>query len=199
MGRPRLISGPHQVENAHRLFLQSVERGSPDFRYVALAIGAEPFQPPRWAVWECILEKDRTARRAATTLTEVDEILDEVVRYFAGEHFRRDDNPELRERPLPSLQKAIRAACATLGKRTKSLDAPKNADTSWMKDVERAWKREQQEDVVESYHQLLEWKTTKRIADIVEALVAKEFGHPPDLQQYLWMAQRLERDGDQDT
>lgn len=197
MARPKLTSGPHQVANAELLFRQSVARGKADFRYVALAIGAEPFQPPRWAVWECILEKDRVARRAPSGTKDVSVIMDEVVRFFAREQALREDHPERRTKRLPSLQQAVRSACDALGVRARGVEGPK-ADTSWMKDVERAWKREQDEDVVESHHRLLHFKTTKRISDIVEGLVAQECGHPPDLQQYLWMAREIDGGADQD-
>ena len=190
MGRKRLVSGPHEVANAERLFRASEERGQRDFRFVAMAIGAEPYRPPNWAIWECIAEKDRAGRRAASGLDEVGEILDEVARYFARDHFRRDDEPGYRMARHPSLQKAIRVACATLEKRTKDVNGPKRAETTWMKDIERAWKREQQEDVVDSYYRLLDWKITRRIDDVIEGLLAEEYGYKTDLQRHLWMARQ---------
>lgn len=192
MGNKRLLSGPHQITNAEQLFILSAQRGTPDFRYVALAIGENPYRPPSWAVWECILEKNRTARRAASGTREVSTILDEVVRFFAKEHFRRDDEPERRTKSSPPLRLAIRTACETLNLRAKERSAGA-AEASWMKDVERAWRREQQEDVVESAYVLLNWNTTKRIDEIMHGLLADEFGGPRDIQQLLWMVNELER------
>ncbi|WP_157096590.1 hypothetical protein [Tsuneonella dongtanensis] len=192
MGNKRLLSGPNEIINAERLFRQSVQRGKPDFRFVALAIGENPYRPPTWAIWECIIEKDRAARKAASGTREVSDILDEVVRFFAKEEFRRDGLPGERAKPAPSLRLAIRTACETLNLRTKERSGGA-AEASWMKDVERAWKREQQEDVVDSTYVLLNWETTKRIDEIMHALLADEFGEPRDIQQSLWISNELER------
>lgn len=161
----------------------------PDFRYIAIAIGAEPTRPPPWAVWQCILEKDRTARRAATNTVEVHRILDEVVRYLATEQFFRDDHPEEGEKASPELGAAIRAACATLGLRMDFVSGPKSAETDWMKDVKRAWEREQEEGSVDSYHRLFNWKITPRVHEVMDGLVADELGHPRDFQKIFWMLQ----------
>lgn len=197
MGNRKLRSGPNEVINAERLFRQSVENGRPDFRFVAIAIGECPFRPPTWAIWECILEKDRTARRAPSGTKEVGEILDEVVRFFAREEFARDNAAKREARP-PSLRRAIRSACGTLGKRTKYLSAG-SADTSWMKDIERAWRREQEEDVVPSTYVLSDWKTTRRIDEIMHGLLADEFGDLRDIQQSLWVANEIGRLKTRDT
>lgn len=52
-GRPKLLDGHDQIRNAKALFEMSVARGEPDFRYVALAIGAVPIRPPIWAIEAC--------------------------------------------------------------------------------------------------------------------------------------------------
>lgn len=191
MGNKKLRSGQNDILNAKQLFQRSIKAGKPDFRFVALAIGESPLRPPTWAVWECILEKDRTSPKAASGTKEVSVILDEMVRFFAREEFSRD-NAAKRKAPAPSLRKAIRSACETLELRSKERSAGA-ADATWMKDIERAWKREQQEDVVSSAYVLMNWNTTRRIDEIMHSLLADEFGDPRDIQQALWIANEMDR------
>lgn len=54
MGRKRNRGGGLQVEQAEQLF-----RESGDFRYVALAIGKHPLDPPKWAMAACTEQIDR--------------------------------------------------------------------------------------------------------------------------------------------
>lgn len=169
--------------------------GETDFRYLALTIGADPKDPPKWAVWQCILERDRTARRAAIGSTEVDDILDQLIRRLATEQFRKADNPtlgdacgtqEAMDGDIPKLATAIRAACEELGLRSDFVFAPSKAETDWMKDVVRAWDREQEEGPVNSSHRLFKWHTTKRINDIMEGMLGEEFGFAGDMERLLW-------------
>jgi len=189
-GPKKLLSGPYEIANAEELFIASVENGDPDFRYIALAIGENPFEPPRWAILECMSEKERTSSRAASRTDEVSIILDEVVRYFVADQFRREDDANYRSEPFPELRTAIRNSCAKIGKRTKYLEGSL-ADANWCRDIERAWKTEQDEVALESYPRLLNWKGTKRIADIISRSVADELGFPVDIQKALWVDKQI--------
>ena len=83
-GRPRRYIGALELENAEALFRQSVEDGSPNYRYVAMAIGAEPLTPPAWAVLACLHLKGTTEKSAGSSMERPDgDVLDEAIRIIA--------------------------------------------------------------------------------------------------------------------
>lgn len=191
MGRPKLISGYAEIANAERMFRQSVKNRKPDFRYVALAIGASPLKPPRWAVWECIMEHDRTAGRPASNVGKLGELLDEVVRVYARVQFQNEDKGRDRAIARPSLRAAIIQARAFLERGGASSS---DANDDWMKTATRAWNTEQ-ETVAESYFHLDGWNTTSRINRVIEGMIGRENGYPTDLQTAFWMLEEIAREG----
>jgi hypothetical protein len=186
MARGLKKSGQSEIDNAKALFEQSVERGRPDYRLVALAIGAAPLRPPSWAIEACILAKETTERipAAGTVPDEVGEVLDQIIRYYAGWQQDRPRDPPGSEHVPPSLREAIIASCRTLGLRTKQLDGAGNDD--WMRDVRRAWDWEQVNDGRDSYLVLDGFNTTGRIDRVLTALYGAEMGMPSDPIKALW-------------
>jgi len=186
MARGSKKSGQSEIDNAKELFEQSVERGRPDYRFVALAIGAASIRPPLWAIEACILERETTERMpaAGTVADEVGEVLDQMVRYLAVLQQDRPRDPPGSEHVPPSLREAIIASCRTLGLRTKQLDASGNDD--WMRDVRRAWDWEQVNDGRAGYLVLDGFNTTGRIDRVLTALYGAEMGMPSDPIKALW-------------
>lgn len=195
MGAKRLRSGPNEIENARNLFEASVEKRKPDYRYVALAIGENPLKPPIWAVWACIELRDAAMNSAASKVAHTSLAMDEIVRFFAKEQFLRDDQPERRGDPVPELRTAIGAARDALAKNGKSVGQGE-AEAGYFALMMRMWEREQEEDAVESHYMLFDWKVTKRIDWIIHSLIAHEEGHPPQVEQAIWMVNAFDQSTD---
>lgn len=217
MGRPRRLSGATKIGNAEELFRKSVAEGKPDYEYVALAIGDRPFDPPAWAILECIELRGDTSRAAMrghdgrASQHAMRNILDEIVRYYLAAElnherathisaWRDDVQPDLRYK-APPLRQAIIAACRSL--RTRE-DQMGRADDDWFRDVREAWDWEQQHDALvprvagsgdfsatETYHELIGWRVTRRIARVLEELQEAAGGAPADIGRALWIADQL--------
>lgn len=186
MARGSKKSGQSEIDNAQVLFRQSVERGRPDYRFVALAIGAASIRPPSWAIKACILEREKTERMpaAGTVADEVGEVLDQMIRYFASWQQDRPRTSPGSEHVPPSLREAIIGSCRTLGLRTKQFDGSGNDD--WMRDVRRAWDWEQLNDGCDGYLVLDGFNTTGRIDRVLTALYGEEVGMPSDPIKAVW-------------
>ena len=217
MGRPRRLSGATKIANAEELFRQSVAEGKPDYGYVALAIGDRPFDPPAWAVLECIELRGDTSRGAMrghdgpASKHAMRNILDEIVRYYLAAELNhekatgisvwRDDVRADSRYNAPPLRQAIIAACRGLGTRENQIGS---ANDDWFRDVREAWDWEQHHDALvsrqagsgdfsatETYHELIGWKVTRRIARVLEELQEAAGGAPADIGRALWIADQL--------
>ncbi|WP_363756272.1 hypothetical protein [Sphingobium sp. LSP13-1-1.1] len=137
-------------------------------------------------------------------------ILDEIVRfYFAAElnhekitgvsAWRDDVEADLRYK-APPLRQAIIAACRSLGTRERQIGSGED----WFRDIREAWGWEQQHDALvprhagsgdfsatETYHELIGWKVTRRIARVLEELQEAAGGAPADIGRALWIADQL--------
>ena len=217
MGRPRKLSGATKIANAEELFRQSVTAREPDYQYVALAIGERPFDPPVWAILECI-ELHGDASRAAlrghdrkASRHAMRNILDKIVRFYIAAElkheratgisaWREDVQEELRYK-RPPLRQAIISACRSLKTRENHIGS---ANDDWFRDVRDAWDYEQKHgdltpriagagplSATETYCELIGWKTTRRIVRVMEDWQEKKGGPPSDLAKALWIADQL--------
>jgi hypothetical protein len=194
VGRRERFGGSYTIHHAEELFWQSVAAGSPDYTFVALAIGASPAAPPSWAVWACIDARQNTERQTARGPDKITPpILDELVRHLARRQWsfesrdRSDAEPDAEYRP-PSFRSAvIEVAEADPNWR----DKVSGADSDWYKPIVRAWNWEQQNDLARSTFWTLEgFKTTARIDRVMTQTVAAEVGDPDDVDVWTWVAKR---------
>lgn len=183
-GRPKLASGHNQIRNARRLFDTSVANGTPDFRYVALAIGEVPIKPPKWAIDACIEEKELTETASASVAREdIGIVLDEAIRIFYDHE--EETNRDGSELPFAA---AIREAC----KRTnKFLGFDGSLGASELKTIRDAWKREQKESNLESNLFLEGFKPTERIDRVLIAKLGSEFGMSTNPMRDIWDHENL--------
>jgi hypothetical protein len=190
-GRKRRFPLGYTLEHARQLFEQSVAERKPDFRYVALAIGATPAAPPDWAIWACIeARRDEEGKSARGHDETVSVILDELVRFFdqSQRNFYQRNDASGDYKP-PSLRSAIRTVLKAQGSRCE--DAGR-ADGDWYVDITRAWNEEQKHDrAANSTWELEKLQTTTRIDRILTQEVARELGDPEDLHTWAWIAKRI--------
>jgi hypothetical protein len=180
MGNKRRSSGHTEVENARQLFEQSRERGKPDFRFVALAIGSAPVRPPAWAIRACIEECEATELRSAALSPHVDVVLDEMIRVL-DEHQQKGG--DLRK-------KSVRSAILEATSRTSVCDAARGPlDDDQIRRIREAWDREQIEDRRHSVFPLEGYETTHRTDRVLTALYGEEWGMPADPVKALWRAE----------
>lgn len=201
MGRPKRQSGSTIIAQAEMLFVRSVEAGKPDFRYVALAIGATPQSPPDWAMLACIeLRRDTDGQPGRGNSSDIEGILDGIVRFYdrcEQEHeqrVRQGSSAPSSYRP-PSLRSAIRSVAA--GKR----DDHANGNDDWCRDIRCAWEHEQEFDLAP--HSLFQFEqdnipknkrwlhTTARIDRVMREAVADELDHPLDVETWAWVTKKL--------
>ena len=189
MGRRKRYGGSYTVENAEKLFQQSVALGKPDYQLVALAIGACPSAPPSWAVLACIELRQQYERLPARgNDAEMSFILDDLVRFF--DRAGRNGEP-------PSLRSAIIQVMTDRGLRQHRADS---ANDDWFRDIREAWEWEQANELApSSFMQLADGhfidayrlKTTSRIHRVLMQDVATEVGDPQDVHVWAWIAQRM--------
>lgn len=177
MARTRKKSGSEQLAKARTLFQESVENGRPDFRYVTLAIGAAPHNPPRWAMLECILEHERTLH-LASTLTEAKTpqndprtMMDAIALAYLGELVRQEEKPRS-ERVAPKLQEMIRLAYQSIS----GEPWPDKSDSDAYRNWERWWNDEQQRGELESGsgYELFDLRITPRIEALITSFTGRE-------------------------
>lgn len=189
MGNKEIRSGGEEIARAKELFHQSLEAGEPDFRFVALAIGSNPTNPPSWAILECRIECERTSRRAASKNESLDKMLDEIALAYVEERARREDNPELRDNPIPPFREMVRRAYKSAFGST----LPRAAESDAYKQYERKWKDEQRNATIESHHRLFHWKMTPRIEDALNYFVGTEMDLFPNPTRAALIMQMLAR------
>jgi len=187
MGNRAILSGGELIANAKDLFFQSVESGEPDFRLAVLAIGQSPATPPSWAMWECRFEYERTSRRASSKHESQDEMLDEIARAYVEEMARREDNPELRSKPVPSFREMVRRAHHA----AFDQPLPKLAESDAYKQYDRKWRDEQQNAAIQSTYNLFDWKITPRIEAILDHFIGTEMDLFPDPARAAFIMQAL--------
>lgn len=204
-GRKSRYGAGYAIEHAERLFRQSVDEKRPDYKFVALAIGAAPASPPSWAIFECIQLRQREERNAGRGHEQnVSDILDDVVRFYdrAQRNFEdqcRNTSATLDDYSPPSLAKAIRQV---LAEREERQDIACKVDGDWFRDVRNAWNLEQKNDLAPSAIMHLDegkaakkrggfLKTTHRIARVLQQSMAQEIGHPEDLATWAWTTKRI--------
>jgi hypothetical protein len=179
------------VEQAEQLFAQSVASGKPDYKYVALAIGASPAAPPDWAVGACIeLRRAEEQKSSRGICNDVSDILDEMVRHFdRTERAFYESGERKGGYSPPSLRSTIRQATTALGQRKGDVN---RADDDWCRDIIRAWNEEQKHDrAPHSAWELEGFVTTARIDRVLTQAVAKELGDPEDTATWAWMTKRV--------
>lgn len=210
MGRRPRVGGGYEVERAKELFDLSVQQGKPDYRYIAIAIGASPTMPPPWAVFACIDARVAAERGVARgNDAQMDNILDQIVRVydaaerdFENDHWGSSDAWDS-YRP-PSLRAAILTALEQIGLRQKHMA---DANDDWFRDIREAWDWEQREMVVpeNTLKQLAmmhleppkddhDPKTTWRVSRVLQETMAAEMEHPTDPQVWAWVATRLDHE-----
>lgn len=184
-------SGQHDIDHARENFEASVKAGRPDYRFVALAIGAAPVAPPEWAMLACIAEKEREEKRSAAVAggDSIDAVLDELIRFYDREQQRRTSAGHLNTAKPTSLRAALMAVYELLGE----VSSTGYADDGWLRTARRAWEREQKEDRRESYFVLAGWNITGRIERVLMALQGPEFGYPSDPVKELWLQEEAGR------
>lgn len=170
MANKRKLSGGEEIANAKKLFFQSIERGEPDFRFAVLAIGQNPATPPSWALWECRFEYERTFRQPSSQCDKTDVMLDEIARAYVVEMARREDNPNLRSRPVPSFREMVRRAYRAVYDQPLS----NSTESGPYRHFDRKWKDEQQNAAINSDYELFDWNITPRIEAILDDFVGTE-------------------------
>lgn len=219
-GRPRRASGYSQITTAQERYLQSLDSSDePDFHAIALSIGSQPSSksnwgykacidhapdfevlfeqtgdfrhvveaiglwpesPPRWAVEACMEEVARIEAQAPAD-SNIHSVLDEIASVLLAHHFDTVNASEMK------LQTAIRVALENLGR-----------DETYfhhnLRTIERAWKREQEEDVVDSHFEIEGHNFTGRMRRISQNEALDREGLPRDLARAFWRAEN-ERDG----
>lgn len=122
---------PEDIENARELF-----EASNDPLYLVLAIGAEPFQPPTWAMEAAIRLARDTAGAAShgNDRIRLGRLLDEMHREF----FRLRDLVPLGDEYQPP---AVRRVVTTVLKKQVPPVAEKEMESN-IKVLETAWRRE---------------------------------------------------------
>lgn len=217
MGRPRKLSGATKIAKAEQLFRQSMMAGTPDYEYIALAIGERPFDPPDWAMLECIELHSNTIKAStrgndnATSRHAMRQILDKIIRFYIAAELKHeritgvsvwsDDVPEELVYKRPSFSHAVISACRSLKTRENEIS---RANTDWHRDVRVAWEYEQSHehlpqrvagsrrfDESETYFQLFGWKTTVRIDRVMSEWQEKTSRVPANLSKALWLADKL--------
>lgn len=194
MGRKKQYGPGYDIHHAEELFEQSVERKKPDYRYVALAIGKSPVAPPDWAILACIQARQEEERKAASLTPDlVSPVLDDLVRFFAKEQWDFEDRMKKSKKPLPvftptPLRKALRLV---LSGKERWKDHINGANDDWQAPFREAWRREQENDVLQShFFQLDGFKTTSRIERVLCQLLGQEYDGPEDLEYTAWIAKR---------
>lgn len=201
MGRPKRMSGHNEIANAQKLFERSQADGKPDYRYVALAIGASPGAPPDWAMLACIELRSTTEHRAARGIAnDIEFVLDEVVRLFdlqeqqfeqANEH--KDGKIPWGDYKPPSLRAAI---LFVLEEQELRRDRAIAGNDDWFDDIREAWDWEQTHDRLSIDGLNLSLRTfypTHRIDRVMNAAVAEECHNPVDTDKWAWITQRLSK------
>lgn len=186
MGRPNNNSGHWTVENAEQLFIKSVADGKPDFRLVALAIGAAPISPPRWAIYACIEEKEREQRKPPTSSfyvssSEIDKVLNKLIRHLYDRQEERETNPVTMNDLPPPIRSSLIKTLELL-----NLPVEEGANDDWLRPYRRAWEHEQAQDACWSAHRLEGYVMTFRIDRELQAYMGELVGYPPDPVQALW-------------
>ena len=204
-GRKTAHSGHYHIANAERLFSETK-----DFRYIALAIGEHPFEPPSWAIEACIAERLAAERSTsmATSVKHASRILDLAVTLMAlheEEYFKPSFNISTRRsrrdwhthygnryKCMP-LETALRQALLAIDPNPVDVDGA-------VGNLVNALKREQEEDDDPLYsaqaavHILRGIGPTKRITRVLNAM--EEWTSSPDSplsadpELMLWTAKR---------
>lgn len=195
MGRKKQYGPGYDIHHAEALFEQSVNKSTPDYRYVALAIGKSPAAPPDWAILACIQARREEERKAASLTPKlVSPVLDDLVRFFAREQWEFEDRMMNSAEPLPEFsptpfRKALRLV---LSGRDRWKDYINSADDNWQAPFREAWRREQRLDILQSHYFRLDgFKTTSRFERVLCQLVAQEYDGPEDLEFAAWITKRI--------
>lgn len=152
MGRKKSWGGAAQIERAEQMF-----RESGDYKYVALAIGSRPLDPPKWAMLACVKLRLKSEALSALgrNVQHVDAILDTAVWFLAQHQTERFEKcqaigdpaqraacklaikPMARDR---ALKKAIRHINPDL------MDDKQGRLVSTLDALKKAWDREKKEE-----------------------------------------------------
>ncbi|MDT0576494.1 hypothetical protein RM533_09870 [Croceicoccus sp. F390] len=213
MGRNERYGAGYEIQNAEKLFLQSVTDNAPDYKYVALAIGVRPARPPAWAMLACIELRQREEVTAARgSLTDVPFILDELIRFYLRKQREFENRPEyvsddLDNYSLPPLRSAILHVLQENGLRGAEGGT---ADDNWHRDIRNAWDWEQERDFIvdadpacemrldgflKSKGKRVPIKTTSRIQRVLMQAMAQENDDPVDLHYWAWITKQAVEHG----
>ena len=164
MGRNKRYGGGYSVQNAEEMFRQSAggagQGGERDYRYVALAIGNSPANPPNWAILECIELRQSEERKAARGHPDkVSAVLDDLVRFFDLMQREFEAAAILADAEAPKYKPpSIRSAIIHV------LELGGDANDDRFRDIREAWNWEQKHDLApNSYFGLDGFNTTSRI------------------------------------
>lgn len=194
MGNTRKMSGGEEIANAKELFDKGVSNGKPDFRYVALAIGATPASPPRWAMLECLLEYEQTLRLTSSRVTtdrpenDPHKMMDAIALAYLKEHVRQESINRTR-RTKPHLREMIRKGYEALALKPW----PYGSDGDSYKQWERKWEGEQKNARIEGgyEYELFDLYMTPRIEEIITAFTGREMNLPEKPDRAAFAVQQM--------
>lgn len=202
MGRNKRYGAGYSVQNAEEMFNQSVKDAGPggegDYRYVALAIGGSPANPPNWAILECVALRQAEERKAARGHPDkVSAVLDDLIRFFDQKQrefeFDQKKKRETEENAQPSRAEAtiyqppsLRSAIIDVLK----LDGGANDDD--FRVIREAWNWEQDNDPAPSgLFSLDGFTTTSRIERVLFQSAAIAYEGPEDLEYAAWIYKKM--------
>lgn len=184
---PKLKHGGNfDIMNAERLFLETN-----NFRYVALAIGANPVRPPSWAMEACIAER-LTAERSSSggQRQHTSRILDLAIalmathedEYFLPARSLKDEESRIAWYKLYEVQYKAKPLATALRQALLIIDPHEKLIDAAIVNLRNAWMREQKEERLNeknfSVLRLRKIKTTARIDRVLRAM--EEWKSAPD-------------------
>jgi hypothetical protein len=160
VAKTRKDSGTYEIDNAEELFRRSVANKKTDYRYVAMAIGQNPLEPPDWAIRECVqartvTEQEPSLRPPGKSGGMLDQIIIEFLKHrdaweFRCWQFKRSEkagHTGLPDKPEPYIQLKFAEACRRAWKIASGINTePTRGD---IEDYQDAWNREQEEELTD--------------------------------------------------
>jgi len=160
MVKVRKDSGTYEIDNAEALFRQSVADDKTDYKYVAIAIGQNVLEPPKWAIQECvkartIAEQKPSLRPPGKSGDMLDQIIIEFLKHRDEWEFRcwqyerseKASHSVHQGKPKPYKQLSFAEACRRAwGLASGIVGKPSTRDIERYQD---AWNREQDEELMD--------------------------------------------------
>ena len=160
VAKTRKDSGNYEIDNAEELFCRSVANNKTDYKYVVIAIGQNIFEPPEWAIRECV--KARTVAEQKPSLRppgKSGDMLDQIIieflkhreewefRCWQYERLEKASHSDLPDKPKPYKELKFAEACRRAWKIASGIvTEPTRGD---IEDYQDAWNREQEEELMD--------------------------------------------------